>query len=314
MNPSKLNRPNATPRKTHMTWTTFQFDPNRKSPSVSIIIPAHNEEAVIARCLETMLTGSEPGELEIIVACNGCTDRTAQIAEAFPDVRVVVADRASKIAALNLGDQSATTFPRFYVDADVLLPVTSIRRVAAVLRQGRVFAAAPRMAVNLSQCPWTVRAFYDVWVNHPYFAVGMIGSGVYALSKQGRDCFDQFPEVTADDGFLRRLFSEQERQTVSTCLFTISAPRTLNDLIKIKTRSRRGNAELSQKFPNLKDQGSGGASIAFFLRILARPSLWMSFPVYLLVQLLTMFHAHKTLGQAGPGLWERDNSSRVAAQ
>ena len=39
----------------------------------------------------------------------------------------------------------------------------------------------------------------------------MIGVGVYALSEEGRRRFDEFPEVIADDGYVRMLFSGTER-------------------------------------------------------------------------------------------------------
>src|SRR4051794_10857255 len=51
-----------------------------KPPIASIVIPAHNEEAVLARCLRVLLAGSQPGELDVIVVANACTDRTAEIA------------------------------------------------------------------------------------------------------------------------------------------------------------------------------------------------------------------------------------------
>src|SRR4051812_46956466 len=98
---------------------------------ISIVIPAHNEAAVIGRCLSGLTQGAAPGELEIIVVCNGCTDGTAHIARSFgQDVRVVETQIASKAAALNLGDEVASGFPRFYVDADVRLPLDSVRAVA----------------------------------------------------------------------------------------------------------------------------------------------------------------------------------------
>jgi glycosyltransferase involved in cell wall biosynthesis len=48
------------------------------SPTRSIVIPAHNEEAVIARTLATLLRTAMPREFEVIVVCNGCSDRTAE--------------------------------------------------------------------------------------------------------------------------------------------------------------------------------------------------------------------------------------------
>ena len=36
----------------------------------SVVIPAHNEEEVLQRCLCALTRGLEPGEVEIIVVCN----------------------------------------------------------------------------------------------------------------------------------------------------------------------------------------------------------------------------------------------------
>ena len=52
---------------------------------VSFVIPAHNEEAVIGRCLTALLAGARRDELDIIVVCNGCTDRTAEVARCIWD-------------------------------------------------------------------------------------------------------------------------------------------------------------------------------------------------------------------------------------
>ena len=75
---------------------------------ISVIVPAHNEARVIGRCLRSVTEGARPGELEVIVVCNGSTDGTAAVAGAFEGVRVIESREASKAAALNLGDLHAT--------------------------------------------------------------------------------------------------------------------------------------------------------------------------------------------------------------
>ena len=50
---------------------------------ISVVIPAYNEERGIEACLTALLEDAKPGELEVIVACSGCTDRTAEIARGF---------------------------------------------------------------------------------------------------------------------------------------------------------------------------------------------------------------------------------------
>lgn len=63
---------------------------------VLIIIPAHNEETVITRNLRAILAGAEPGDLEVIVACNTCRDVRAEIARRFdPPLRLLEFQTAS---------------------------------------------------------------------------------------------------------------------------------------------------------------------------------------------------------------------------
>ena len=161
---------------------------------ISVVIPAHDEGNVIRRCLESMTDGAHPGELEILVVCNGCSDDTAEIARSFgKPVRVLETDIPSKNNALNMSNEAAGSFPRSFVDADIVLPLESIRKVADVLRGGKIMAAAPRIRVDLSSRGWPIRACYGVWMRTPYVNENMLGCGVYAISDAGRDRFDRFP-------------------------------------------------------------------------------------------------------------------------
>src|SRR4051794_34884229 len=103
---------------------------------VSIIIPAYNEEAVIGRTLTGLLQDADVSNLEIIVCCNGCHDRTADIARSFgPPVRVIETAQGSKTLALNMGDAAATSFPRIYLDADISLSYSTINKMVDALSQ-----------------------------------------------------------------------------------------------------------------------------------------------------------------------------------
>ena len=60
------------------------------------MIPAHNEGRVIRRLLDQLIKGADPGEMDIIVVANGCTDDTAEAAASFgPAVRVLTLPVAS---------------------------------------------------------------------------------------------------------------------------------------------------------------------------------------------------------------------------
>ncbi len=63
-------------------------DAAAKRPTVSVIVPARNEEASLAACLESLVAQSGVS-LEIIVVDDGSTDRTREIAQSFPAVQVL---------------------------------------------------------------------------------------------------------------------------------------------------------------------------------------------------------------------------------
>jgi len=254
------------------------------------------------------------GEWEIVVVANGCRDATAAVAREFaPAVRVVETEVASKIHALNLGDQACVGFPRFYVDADVMLPIESIRRVVDVLTQGRYLAAAPRLRVALEGRPWLVRAYYQIWTRLPYFQDGaMIGSGVYAVSREGRCRFERFPEIVSDDGYVRLQFSLEERVTVRDCDFTIVPPKTLGGVIRVKTRSQRGAYELLRVFPRLRRNERRDYPSALG-ELLKSPRLWPAFVVYCIVLLVARSRAYWQYHSGTSVAWERDEDSRLEA-
>jgi glycosyltransferase involved in cell wall biosynthesis len=279
--------------------------------AVSVVVAAHNEEAVLGRCLDALLQNARKGELEVAVVCNGCSDRTADVARRYGDyVRVIETPRASKTGALNLGDAAVSSFPRFYVDADVTLPVASVRRIAERLDAGDALAAAPIMSLDLRGSSATVRAYYRIWTRLPYVREGMIGVGVYALSDQGRRRFGEFPDVIADDGYVRILFDTTERVRVDDAPVRVYAPAGVSDLVRIKTRSRLGRYELARRFPDLVARERATKSYGNAMRgVAVRPWLWPAAAVYAVVVLRTRRRARAQLG-AESYVWESDRSSR----
>jgi glycosyltransferase involved in cell wall biosynthesis len=278
---------------------------------ISVIIPAHNEASVIARTLRAMTDGVKPGELDIIVVCNGCVDDTAEIGRDFGfPVRVIETATAGKTHALNLGDAAAQGFPRVYADADVLLPPDSLRALARRLEQGDVIAVAPRGNIDLAGCSWLVRAYYGIRSLLPSANEGIGGSGVYALSEAGRRRFREFPAVTADDGFVRIQFRPEERETVLAASSTVFPPRTLKTLIATKTRSHFGSLELMRMFPE-QWHNRGESNNQSLLRLFRQPGLWPKLGAYCLITLLCKREARNRLRRAEPVRWERDHTSRA---
>jgi glycosyltransferase involved in cell wall biosynthesis len=279
---------------------------------ISIIVPAHNESSVIARTLSTLVGGLGPDEAEVIVVCNGCADDTAGIARRFgPSVRIVESDVASKTQALNLGDQISRAFPRIYADADIVITGEAVRALASRLERGDVLAVAPTPDVNLTDCSWLVRKYFGVRSLLPSSREGIGGSGVYALSEIGRRRFADFPEVIADDAYVRLQFKPEERETLANVMSTVFAPRAIKQLIRVRARAHSGMFQLAHRFPELwvnKMEANNRTLIGLF----KKPRLWLGLLIYsyinILAQCLAKFH-----GTIGPLVWRRDDTSRVAA-
>lgn len=275
---------------------------------ISVVIPAHNEEQVIGRCLRTLLADGFD-DLEVVVVANGCSDRTAALAAAHgPQVQVLETSVASKVGALNLGDAHVTGFPRLYLDADVELSGASVRTVADTLRAGRGLAAAPAVRFALNDRPWHVRAYYQVWSALPFAQEGVGAGGVYALSAEGRARFDAFPELGADDLFIRERFAASERVRVTDAEVVVHPPLTLRSLIKTRARVLAANREYAARGLHA-EMGPGVGGRLRALR--GRPGLWPSAAWYVAVQCAARLWSRRP--SSGPQRWDRDETARTAA-
>jgi hypothetical protein len=67
--------------------------------------------------------------------------------------------------------------------------------------------------------------------------------GVYGLSKQGRERFEEFPNLTADDLFVDRLFEPDEKAVLDVEPLVIRPPRTPKAQVAVLHRVYRGNEE-----------------------------------------------------------------------
>ncbi len=278
---------------------------------ISIVVPAHNESAVIARTLTPWVSGPGSEGLCVVVVCNGCTDETATIARRFgPAVRVVETAVASKTHALNLGDQSSNAFPRIYIDADILITVDAIEALASRLERGDVLAVAPTPDIDLTDCSWPVRLYFGIRSRLPSSRQGFGGSGVYALSEAGHGRFAQFPDVIADDTYVRLQFKPEERDTLACAKSKVFPPRTIRQLIAVRSRAYAGTFEVTRRFPELsvnKERNNNRTLIGLF----KEPLLWPGLFVYCYVNIVARCKAMARSRRAVP-VWQRDDTSRHA--
>jgi len=277
---------------------------------ISIIVPAHNESSVIARTLGAWADNPSPEAIDVVVVCNACADNTANVVRRFaPTVRVVETEIAGKTHALNLGDRIAQTFPRIYADADIILTVDAIRALTRRLERGDVLVVAPTPEINLAGCSWSVRKYYEVRSRLPSSREGIGGSGVYALSEEGRRRFTQFPDVIADDLYVRLQFRPEERETLTYAKSIVFPPRTVSRLVAVRTRAHAGIRELACRSLELS-ANKGETNHRTLLALFNEPRLWPGLLIYCYVNLLGRFRARLRV-RKGTSVWQRDDTSRL---
>ena len=270
---------------------------------------------MIARCLDALFTGVEPGDLNVVVVCNGCDDDTADRARSSGhQIRVLEIEVASKAAALRAGDRAAAlSFPRLYLDADVVLPGSSALAVINRLNAGAV-AARPPVVYDSSRSSALVRSYYRARARIPAVLKSLWGAGVYGLSATGRERFEEFPMLTADDLWIDRQFMPDEVEIVDCTPVLVAVPRRATDLVHTLRRTYRGKVE------NRPEQGADerGREITVStlkdLRRLAAsgPAPAMDAAVYAAFAIagrLRLMLTQRAGATAAQG-WERDNSSR----
>jgi glycosyltransferase involved in cell wall biosynthesis len=283
------------------------------APIASVIIPAHNEAAVIGRCLDALLAGFQPGELDVVVACNGCSDGTADIARRSADgVRVIEIAEASKTAAIRAAEGMVRTFPRLYLDADVEVSADGVRQTVRSLQDGQVLAARPPLTYDWAGCAPLVRCYYRARTRMPAVLNSLWGAGVYGLSEAGRARFGDYPDVFGEDLFVDRQFARPEIAIVSAPPVVVRVPRRTGDLVRILRRTYQGKRERTRNAAPDAGAGAPTAGIAAgdLLRMALRdPARGLDATVYASLAVL----ARLTLVVSTPTGWERDDSSRTVA-
>jgi len=106
---------------------------------ISFIIPAHNEEAWVGRCVSAIRNAAESlGEPhEIIVVDDASTDATAAIARQ-QGAQVIRVEHRQIAATRNAGARQARGDVLFFVDADTLTNAPAIQSALRAIRAGAI--------------------------------------------------------------------------------------------------------------------------------------------------------------------------------
>jgi glycosyltransferase involved in cell wall biosynthesis len=225
---------------------------------VSVIVPASNEAALIERCLDAVVASrwTRSESAQAVVVANGCHDETAIVARgragAFSSRgwRLDVIERAEggKLAALNAGDAAATGAIRVYLDADVTVSPDLLAGIVEALDTD-----APRYAsgrVRITARGPVSRAYARIWRQVPFMTRGVPGCGLFAVNAAGRARWGAFPDIIADDLFVRLSFAPVERVGVAP-VYDWPIAEGLPALIRVRRRQDAGVDEIARRFPAL---------------------------------------------------------------
>ena len=170
---------------------------------ISFIVPAHNEERVLAETLRTLSTAAQTlvaksdESFEILVVSDASTDRTAEIA-LENGARVIVVNHRQIAATRNAGAKAANGDLFFFVDADTLVSAELLREATSLLASGCAGGGArvklePGMPLWVRAMTWFLSALY--------FSMNL-GAGCFLFVR--RDIFE------AVGGFDETLFAAEE--------------------------------------------------------------------------------------------------------
>lgn len=166
----------------------------RYEPSVTVIVAAHNEEAVIERRLENLLALDYPAEkLEIVVASDASGDRTNELVEAIaarePRVRLLDCPRGGKVAAQDRAVRETSGDVVAFSDANARWAPDALARLVAGLADPEVGYVCGRLRLeaadgaNQEGLYWR----YELWLREQESRLGSVTGGngsIYALRRE----------------------------------------------------------------------------------------------------------------------------------
>lgn len=134
------------------SWTPEKGPADRNSyPSVTVIVPAWNEEKTLADTVRSLLALDYPSDrLQIFIVNDGSTDGTLNVAHTFaknPSVRVFSKENGGKHTALNLGIAHASTDLVGCLDADSFVDPGALKAIIPYFDDPTIAAVTPSVQI-----------------------------------------------------------------------------------------------------------------------------------------------------------------------
>jgi glycosyltransferase involved in cell wall biosynthesis len=180
-----------------------------QTPSVVLVVSAHNEEAVIRRRIDNALALDYPEDsLEVVVASDGSTDLTdaivGEIAAEHARVRLLQCPREGKVAAQHRSVRETTSEVLAFTDANSEWQPDALRALVRNLADDEVGYVCGQLRLespdgaNMEGIYWR----YEMWVREQESAASSITAGNGAIYAVKRDAYvEDDPKFGHDFGF-----------------------------------------------------------------------------------------------------------------
>jgi cellulose synthase/poly-beta-1,6-N-acetylglucosamine synthase-like glycosyltransferase len=215
------------------------------TPSVTVIVAAHDEEDVIARRLENLLAlDYAPELLEIVVASDASADRTDAIVEEIaarePRVRLVRAPRGGKVAAQNLAVAQTGSDIVAFSDANATWAPDALRLLVRALADPDVAYVCGRLRLERANGTNREGAYwrFEMWLRAQESRLGSVTGGngsIYAVRRS--DYIDVDPRFGHDLSLPYKLVQRGRRAVYDPEALAFEKPSTdLEDEYRRKVR------------------------------------------------------------------------------
>jgi cellulose synthase/poly-beta-1,6-N-acetylglucosamine synthase-like glycosyltransferase len=228
-------------------------------PLISIIIPAYNEEKVIANTIEGLLETKYPKK-EIIFVDDGSLDKTLDIAMQYKDkIKILHKENGGKASALNYGIVYATGEIIVIVDADTIIGRHSLKEIVKGFEVNKHVAAVAgnikvRNRINwITKCQaleyitgiQIVRRAFDV-----FGSITIVPGALGAFKKSYITEAGAYGKETIVEDFdqtIKLLKAGLITQGSSKATAYTEAPNTLHDFVAQRKRWYRGNIQVLKR-------------------------------------------------------------------
>lgn len=286
-----------------------------QTPSLTLVIPVHNGEATLDRCLDAVDRSTLEG-FEVIVVNDGSTDGTGEILERR-SVRVLRHERAMGAAmARNAGAAQATGDIVCFLDADILIAPDTLAEVMRSFEDpgvdGIVGMLAEETEARNFSSQYENLYMHFMYLHHPedmdifYTSLAAIRRGIFEASG---GFIEAYAGAGIEDMELgQRLVTKGHRLILNKSLQVVHLKRfRLAQLLRINRRKASGTLKIMLR--NRKDRvetrkhvGPGWGFLAgipgTFLALLglAIGAIWLCWPALVLAGLVLVLVAAANRG------------------